>query len=264
VRLAHQRNVPTHPIAAKHIVSLLTWLRRHVGPGYFNQKGQVLPAHLYGSGLAMTFAIVYGLLYVLWQPGSIGASPVPALVYLLIIATLATWMLAAVAFCLDRHHLPTLLPILLLSLAVWTVSKSDHYFTIHDMGSPEVAVSLQTPQQIAAGRTHPLLTVVAVDGGGIQAAAWATEALTGIQARWPEFHQSTRFISSISGGSVGTMYFVASLRPDRSPNSSELESVRMRAQQGSLNEAARGLAYPDLWRVFVPIPGFFRFEKDRG
>ena len=61
------------------------------------------------------------------------------------------------------------------------------------------------------------------------------------------------------------MCTVAALRPDRAPNAVELGAVRARAQQGSLNQAAWGVAYPDLSRrLFLPIPGFFRFDKDRG
>jgi hypothetical protein len=48
------------------------------------------------------------------------------------------------------------------------------------------------------------------------------------------------------------------------PAPGELEDVRALAAQGSLNEAAWGLAYPDLWRMLAPIPPRLRFEKDRG
>ena len=73
---------------------------------------------MFAAGLCFTFVLLYGLLYVLWQPGSDGASPVPALVYLLIVVTLWTWLLAGVAFALDRHRLPTLLSVALISVCL--------------------------------------------------------------------------------------------------------------------------------------------------
>jgi hypothetical protein len=118
------------------------------------------------------------------------------------------------------------------------------------------------PYEIA--RAHQgMLTVVAVDGGGIQAAAWGAKVLTELERQWPGFHRSARFISSVSGGSVGTMYFVNALRPDRDPSGSELDAVMTNATRGSLSEAGWGLAYPDVWRTLVPIV-FYRFQKDRG
>jgi hypothetical protein len=56
--------------------------------------------------------------------------------------------------------------------------------------------------------------VVAVNGGGIQAAAWAAQVLAGLEEACREegcgreFDEEVRLISSVSGGSVGTMYFV--------------------------------------------------------
>jgi patatin-like phospholipase len=117
---------------------------------------------------------------------------------------------------------------------------------------------------VASQRTHPLLTVVAIDGGGIQAAGWAARVLTGVQAAWPDFARSTRLISAVSGGSLATVYFLDTMRPDRVPTEEELDRVRGLSTRGSLNEVAWGFAYPDLWRVLLPIPPPFRFEQDRG
>jgi hypothetical protein len=234
----------------------VAWLRPALGPGYVSATGALLPGHLYAVGIFLAFGLFYGGAYFLGHPRH--AREVPALVFLLILITFAIIVLSGIAFFLDRHHLPTLLPIgLWVALLSW-LSASDHYFALHP-SSPLVPIS---PYEIA--KTHErLLTVVAVDGGGIQAAAWAATVLTGIERRWPEFSRSTRFISSISGGSVGSMYFLSALRPDRPPTDAELSAVLAAASHGSLGEAAWGFAYPDLWRAIVPI-GFYRFEKDRG
>ena len=252
----HKRQLPATWLGtvAKRLV---VWLRPYLGPGYFTRTGEILPAHLYAGGIFLTFAVLYIGAYFLGEPRYHKA--VPALVFLLILVTFATIVLAGVAFFLDRHHLPTLIPIGLWVVALSWVSASDHYFALRSASS---ATDLRNPYEIA--KTHEsLLTIVAVDGGGIQAAAWGATVLTGIEEKWQGFHRSARFVSGVSGGSVGLMYFLSALRPDRAPTSGELAAVRDAAMAGSLSEAAWGLTYPDLWRIIFPI-WRFRFEKDRG
>jgi hypothetical protein len=252
----HQRQIPDTWLGTV-ADRLVRWLRPLLGPGYFTPQGQFLPAHLYAAGICAAFGLWYLGAYFLGHPRY--DHDVPALVFVLILVTFATIVLAGVAFFLDRHHLPTLLPIALWVAGMSWISASDHYFALRPAPSPLRPLS---PYDIV--RIHPpLLTVVAVDGGGIQAAGWAATVLTRVEERWPEFHRSIRFISSISGGSVGTMYFLSALHADRPPTGDELQAVRTAATRGSLNEAAWGFAYPDLWRAIVPI-WFYRFEKDRG
>jgi hypothetical protein len=232
-----------------------------LGPGYLDERGRPLQAHLFAAALLFVFLVVYAVGYFAWMPGTSRSASVPALVYLLTIGILANWLLAGVAFYLDRYHLPIVLPLMAWTLLIWGISRSDHYFELRDR--PQDASALALPADVAEARTEPLLTVVASDGGGAQAAGWAVTVLTGIQARWPGFQGSTRLISAVSGGSVGTMYFVASLREDRSSTPASRQAVRDLTVRGSLSEAAWGLAYPDLWRVLMWIPPWFHFEKDR-
>jgi hypothetical protein len=236
-------------------------LRPILGPGYVDERGRPLQAHLFAAALLFVFLVVYAVGYFAWMPGTARGAGVPALVYLLTICILANWLLAGVAFYLDRYHLPILMPLAAWTLFIWGVSRSDHYFELRDR--PAGAQALALPADVAAARTEPLLTVIASDGGGAQAAGWAARVMTGIQERWPGFQGSTRLISAVSGGSVGTMYFVASLRPDRMSTAASRRDIRALTVRGSLSEAAWGLAYPDLWRVLMWIPPWFHFEKDR-
>ncbi len=241
---------------------LLGWARPILGPGYLERDRDILLAgHAFQLGLAVVFGGLYVLGYFFWRPGTSAGANVPALVFLLMTATLATSALSALAFFLDRHRVPVLITFVLYSFAVWGASRSDHYFALAD-ATPNWSL-LQSPAEIADSARHPLLAVVSVDGGGIGAAAWAARVLTGIEERWPDFHVSVRFISAVSGGSVGTMYFVDALRPGGPPAAVELERVRQLANRGSLNEVGWGVAYPDLWRLLLPRPGWLRFQ-DRG
>jgi hypothetical protein len=251
----HGRDARVPPERAAY--AWLARFRPFLGPGYFGPGGRVLPAHLFAAGIFAAFALLYAGAYVFGNPKY--DNGVPALVFVLIVATFATIVLAGVAFFLDRHRLPTLLPLVLWIALLSLISTSDHYFALRRVPAP---LAPPTPYQIA--RTHQtLLTVVAVDGGGIQAAAWGAKVLTEIEKQWPGFHRSARLISGVSGGSVGTMYFLGALRAERAPTPDELDDVVRNATRGSLSEAGWGLAYPDLARLLVPIV-FYRMERDRG
>jgi Patatin-like phospholipase len=259
ISAAHRRPPPEPQRWLRWVLLRFRWL---FGPGYLAPNGDLLPGHSFATAFLVVYAAAYIYGYFRWHPGTAAGAEAPALVSLLILATLSIWLFAGLAFYFDRHRVPILFPVLATTMVLWTTSYSDYYF---DLVKPTGDWSLlEDPADIARKRQHDLLTVVAVDGGGIQAAAWGARVLTGIQATWPGFHRSVRFISSVSGGSVGTMYFVGALRAEAPPTQKELDDVLAFAKRGSLNEAAWGLAYPDLWRAIVPIPGAFRFEKDRG
>lgn len=253
-RQIHQRPRPQGRVSQAVQRGLLT-LRPWLGPGYLTSSGQIEPAHLYATGVFVVFAVVYLVSYFIGKPHY--DRGVPALVFLLMLVTLIATLLSGAAFLLDRYRLPTLLPIATWVVVVAAVANSDHYFGLRPTS---YVLSAPTPYEISRARS-PLLTVIAIDGGGIQAGAWAATVLTRIEEQWRDFHRSVGLISGVSGGSVGTMYFVSMLREDRQPTDAELVGVRHAAARASLSEAAWGFAYPDLWRALLPI---FRFEKDRG
>ena len=232
-------------------------LRPFLGPGYVDEHGRPLQAHLFASALLFVFLLVYAVGYFAWMPGTARGAGVPALVYLLTIGILANWFLSGVAFYLDRYHLPTLLPLVAWTLLIWGISRSDHYFELRDR--PRDAPALALPAQVAVARPEPLLTVIASDGGGAQAAGWAATVLTGIQERWPGFQGSTRLISAVSGGSVGTMYFVASLRADRSstavepPRGARSDRARQLERSGMGTGLPRSVARADVDSSLVPL-----------
>jgi hypothetical protein len=270
VRMAHHAKVPDRikralPAPPAELPPAVNRLRDFLwmvaGPGYFGRSGRLLPAHWFATGLLLVFCAFYAVGYFFWKPGTPEGAGMPALVYVLVVSTLATWFLTIIAFFLDRHRLPTLLPVILWSAVVWTFWSTDHYFS----WSPDIhsTVSMESPAQVVGDTKPEFLVIVAIDGGGIQASAWATTVLTRVQHTWPGFRRSARLVSAVSGGSVGAMYFVSLLSPTHDPTDDELEQIRELARRGSLNETAWGIAYPDLWRILVPVPRAFR-ERDRG
>ncbi len=108
------------------------------------------------------------------------------------------------------------------------------------------------------------MVVVTASGGGIQAAAWTAEVLTGLHELYGDsLSGSIGLISSVSGGSVGTMYYLvhrADLRPSYDPGSGQqlldasgLANIRKQAQASCLEATAWGVAYPDLMRILAPM-----------
>jgi predicted acylesterase/phospholipase RssA len=111
---------------------------------------------------------------------------------------------------------------------------------------------------------------VAADGGGIQSAAWTARVLTGLElkcreefgSQYRDFGRSIRLISSVSGGSVGAMYFVNAYDENGLPEEPALEKVVELAETSSLDDIAWGLVYPDLRRTIFPF--FWDKYIDRG
>ena len=121
------------------------------------------------------------------------------------------------------------------------------------------------------GPDNRTLVVVCASGGGIQAAGWTVKVLTGLQeALGTEFTKAIGFISSVSGGSVGTMYYLDRFDFDQDkghPPEEELNKIFNSATANSLDATGWGLAYLDLWR-FIGFPWILKIlklgQKDRG
>jgi len=112
------------------------------------------------------------------------------------------------------------------------------------------------------------LVVVTASGGGIQASAWTGKVLCGLHQRYPRtFARSLGLISGVSGGSVGTMFYLVHLQTGRNPLDDEAAtSVLESSRRSSLDAAAWGIAYPDLVRNIAPPLTEYLYEKytDRG
>jgi len=108
------------------------------------------------------------------------------------------------------------------------------------------------------------LVVVCASGGGIQSAGWTVQVLTGLQDMLGNsFTKSIGFISSVSGGSVGTMYYLDRFADKGYPESKEFENIFKSATEDSLDAVGWGLAYPDLWRI-IGLPFLAPKMCDRG
>ncbi|MBA2713130.1 MAG: patatin-like phospholipase family protein, partial [Rubrobacteraceae bacterium] len=184
---------------------------------------------------------------------------VPALSYILLLAMLLCWILSGLAFFLDRYRIPLLIPLVLwLGLNAY-LPWSEYYYPVQDPLQEAGSASSDSEGRIGADSDGKII-VVASNGGGIQAAAWTARVLTGLEEECRtkckgSFDQSVHLISSVSGGSIGTMYFVNEYEGGRLPRDpAELEEIVDRTEGSSLDEVSWGVLYPDLIRTFFPNP----------
>jgi len=245
--------------------------RRHIQDNQGNQidnPGFGLPWA--GHWLAFTFAIATFLLYFaigVYKETYLGEpTSIPALAFVLLLLINSNWVLAALAFFLDRFRIPLLIPFLILAIFGTRAPSSDHYYQIQS----GVSLTSIRPDEALEKRMHdqrpqkkPII-LVATAGGGIQAAAWTVRVLTGLQReslKWPSanFADSVAMISSVSGGAAGSLFFLNQYGagdkhsgfqlPDQEGNFEQL--VKM-ASDPSLDDVAWGLVYRDIPRIFNP------------
>lgn len=246
--------------------------------GYFDPNtGLLYPGHwLSFVSLGATF-VLYQFIGHLKHAHLGQAFGIPAICFVVLLLMLLTWILAMAAFFLDRYRIPLLL---LMVLLIWIGNKtpqSDHYYQTKK-GNP-IPVSpervLAAVNRLAPDAAHPRgrVVLVATEGGGIQAAAWTAQVLTGLQKEVHgiskdkpiNFADSIALISSVSGGAVGTMFFVNGYRNTSGAQGfnvpdSDLPEIVDQAEEPALDDIAWALAYPDFWRVFFP---YTKAEKDK-
>ena len=153
---------------------------------------------------------------------------------------------------------------------MYALFKVDHFFELnlneannHDPNDFKTAIEKRLEYQ--GKEKEKTLVVVCASGGGIQAAGWTVQVLTGLQDMLGNsFTKSIGFISPVSGGSVGTMYYLDRFDPNKTyPDRNEFENIFKSATEDSLDAVGWGLAYPDLWRI-VGLPFFAPKTCDRG
>jgi len=204
----------------------------------------------------------------------------PSLCYVLLLAALFCWVFSSVAFFLDRYRVPVLVPLVLLLAVTSVLPWSDYRFPVHTVrssASEEVAQIGDDPvvegDGAHDGSRDDSIIVVAVNGGGIQAAAWSAQVLAGLEEACREepcgrqFDEEIRLISSVSGGSAGTMYFVNEYKDGhvvegKDEANTELHRIVSRAEGSSIDEVSWGVLYPDLIRSVLSVP--FPLGWDRG
>lgn len=211
--------------------------------------------HARGLGLFAIVLVLYLVGYQALKPIHTGSAEIPALAFVLVLLIMTCMILSFLSYLLDPYRVPLIPFVVGLSfLGFWWLDR-DHYYEVLPV---ERTASVAPIEAVAAYRAwhetygEEPLVVVAGSGGGITASFWTARVLTGLQADTEgRFGRSMALLSTVSGGSVGGMYFVDRYRPEGPPTAAaDLDSILDRSGRSSLAASAWGLVYPDFWRTF--------------
>ncbi|HSK81230.1 MAG TPA: patatin-like phospholipase family protein, partial [Thermoanaerobaculia bacterium] len=231
--------------------------------GYVDpRRGKIGSGHVLGVVFFLITTLLYVLGYLFLRPDR---TTMPPLGYLMLLLVLLSWALPGISFALDRYRVPVLLVLVAVSFLSSQVWNTDHYYRIVREAAPPAPLPGQAfgAAERRSAENGPIV-VVAASGGGITASLWTARVLTALQEEvGTDFTRSVRLISSVSGGSVGTMYFLDRFTPSGHPAPGDLRKIVEAAGAPSLEATAWGVTYPDLFRVFL---GFLPRDKtlDRG
>jgi hypothetical protein len=250
---------------ASHRGPVSSFLARLLGPGYCAYepgKPALYPGHRFAAFSALAFLVLYlyagsGVYRELAHAAPRGAGSQhlgSVLNDVLLLLTFWCWLLSGMTFLLDRFRIPLIVTLGLVLYATAWIGPSDHFFDT--VGLP--GGSLRPPAQ-AFAEAPDHIVLVAAAGGGIQSAAWVAEVLCNLRTELrPDFAKSVLAVSGVSGGSVGTMFYLRCL--EAAPDDA---SPAEWAARSSLEAVGWGLAYPDLWRALFPPARWF-LKADRG
>lgn len=240
-----------------------------LGAGYVDRRsGEILTGHVMAMSLFAITVLVYGLVGGT-KAFLLGASfNIPALAYVLWLFLLFCWGMSALSFFLDRYRLPVLIPIFVWLVLTAQFPQADHLYELQPLPAQATSSQAVAPVEVLQARLQSAspepknaIIVVAASGGGIQAAGWTAQVLSGLEQDRPgKFGRLIRLISSVSGGSVGAMYF-ANAYQNGALDQRGLENAINQSMHSSLDEIAWGLVYPDFLRTLCP---FCFGSMDRG
>lgn len=243
--------------------------------GYIDDNTKLLShSHLTSIAFFITGLLLFWTFHYLFSPFSGKARSqleAPVLVYIsATFALLVTWF-EGINFYADKFHFPVFLSFFLFSGFSYWIWQVDHFFELSKEGKSSddsplpdnfyTAIDNRLGNQCSCSRT---LVVITASGGGIHAAGWTAQVLTGLQKLLgSEFTNSIGLISGVSGGSVGTMYFLDKCGHNGYPEQEDLPVIVQNAVQDGLDAIGWGLVYRDLWR-FIGIPWLLNKYEDRG
>lgn len=215
----------------------------------------------------------------------------PALLYLSLIFWIITYIFGGISLLFDKSFkskntesiqdisekkffrfpiITSLIIFLIFSYSVW---KVDHFFELIPSSTAPItnyqeefktALKNRLSTQASNDKT---LVLVSSSGGGIQASGWTTQVLAGLQEDselGESFANSIGLISSVSGASVGSMFYLDQFDVgNKAPSLNSLDQIRKNSTDDWLDAIGWGLAYPDFMRT-IGIPIVVNKYVDRG
>lgn len=260
----------------KEVFGSIAFLAKDGTAGYIDPHSDELTSgHLAAIAFLLIGAVIYLAVGFFFRPQPTPHRPeAPALLYLLLIASTITLLAGGATFYLDYFRIPILIPFLVYSAFTYFALGVEHFFKLDPLtqdvdDKKAIDDNSKNFDQVLEKRLKDqtgerTLVIVCASGGGIQAAGWTAQVLTGLQEILGEsFTKAIGLISSVSGGSVGAMYYLDRFGDQGYPINDELEDIFKSSTQESLDAVGWGLAYPDLWR-FLGFPYLISPKLDRG
>ncbi len=272
----------------KHLLTaIIHFLAKNSTEGYI-RDGNLTDAHLDAFAFFLVLFIVYTVIFFLYSPNPKfwkNKGEAAALFYVMLLISIATLFLGSLTFFFDYYRVSVFLFWLTIAGLMYYFLKVDHYFIVEKPKKESTEEQAESQSEkptvenfesiIETRLQNGTLVVICASGGGIQAAGWTVQVLTGLQQKLGHsFTKAIGLISSVSGGSVGSMYYLNRFNEhgyisDRNGNekdNTEFNHIFDNATANSLDAVGWGLTYPDLWRIIalpilVPISGKIR---DRG
>lgn len=255
----------------KQIITFIKFFTNNNPLGYVD-KGELISDHIAAMAFLFVALLVYFTILFLFIPRpkkSNQKREVPILFYVVLTTLILIRIFSGVTFYFDYYQIPIVVMFIgFIGLMYW-ICDVDHYFTFANKykldemegEDTEINSALKKRLQNQSNKNEKTLVIVCASGGGIQASGWAVQVLKGLQEELGnKFIQAIGFISSVSGGSVGTMYYLDRFNQTENPQNDtaqkNLDNIFNSATANSLDAVGWGLAYPDLCRViglpFIP------------
>jgi hypothetical protein len=235
------------------------WIRQHLPcslwSGYLANDGFMWSGHWLALLFGIATLVPYYLIYMLHGRSLGKVVEVTALTFVLVLLLNANWVLSFISFFLDRFRIPLLVPLALFAIISGNNRSSDYYFHLQPPSAGSKAVF---PGDVLRARVGKRIVVIATAGGGIQAAAWTTKVLAGLEDQYSQwkpgesFAENVTLISSVSGGATGSMFYLNLYDPTQPHHfrAGELPGLLDVTSQSSLDDVAWALVYHDLPRIF--------------
>jgi hypothetical protein len=204
---------------------------------------------------AVVTAAVYLALGALTGPATSLSAWVPALAYVLALVSVAVWLLGFAAFQYDVWRVPTLgLFSFTLVAATVLVPFQYRYLTAPATSAP---LDAHTALTARLGQKDTAI-LVSASGGGITASLWTAHVLRRLGEAIPGFHSNVTLVSAVSGGALGSLYYVDAFNATAAPRMDEVERA---SAESSLAAAVWGLTFLDVHRAYA---GWLLGRFDRG
>ena len=163
---------------------------------------------------------------------------------------LLTWVFGRLGYLFDKSRVPIGLVVLAFVLFEFFVPNNHVYsskvWTSDDTLTSDAALAARY-QKIKGDHASRPVAIVAASGGGVRAALWSGLVLEELGKTIPDFEDQILLLSSVSGGSVGSMYYYNQAYREKL----KTERASLAGGSSSLSALIWGLAYPESARLAV-------------